>query len=427
MRVKTVPGILLALAVLTIGCSSDDSTPPPTTGRLRGGVVDIAGGSPLAGVRVVLYDANSNNPVATYSTSVGGTFEADLPAGTYFLRCSKQGYDETPPREISPFPLGVTPGQTTSTTVQMPASTVANAGAISGTVTNAGKGVANVLVVAQSGTNGHSSITDASGAYAIYNIPASQCTVRAWTSALVSNQIPLSIAAGVEAVNTNLTLSTGTTGTVTGSITFLSTTNIEVDVALLNPLTRQAIPGLSVTTQNTNYAIASVAPGTYLARATYRNDGKVVDPDWIVKNGEPLVTVNGGSASRPFSLTGAIELLSPTNGASSAQPVDVAGTLPTFTWEAYSSADHYIPEVINQSGKVIWGGFSSDWAVRRVLLPKTQTSIRFNADSTATESLVPGRTYRWKVYVSKDDAKEPLGWKLISVSEDQRGLIKIVP
>jgi len=61
-----------------------------------------------------------------------------------------------------------------------------------------------------------------------------------------------------------------------------------------------------------------------------------------------------------------------------------------------------------------------------VLLPKTQTSIRFNADSTATESLVPGRTYRWKVYVSKDDAKEPLGWKLISVSEDQRGLIKIL-
>lgn len=427
MRVTTVIIMLLTLAILTAGCSSGDSTPPPVTGKLRGGVVDIAGGTPIAGVRVVVYDANSNNPVATYSTAAGGMFEAELPAGSYFLRCSKQGYEETPPREISPLPLATTPGQTTSTTVQMPASVVVSAGAISGSVTNAGKGVSNVLVVVKSGANGYSGVTDASGAYAIYNIPASQCTVKAWTSALVSNQVQVSLGAGVEAVNTNLTLSTGTTGTVTGSITFLATTNIEVDVALLNPLTRQAIPGLSVTTQNTDFAITGVAPGTYLARATYRNDGKVVDPDWIVKNGDPMVTVTGGTVSRPFSLTGAIELLSPTNGASSAQPVDVAGTLPTFTWEAYSSADHYVPEVINQSGKVIWGGFSSDWAVRRVLLPKTQTSIRFNADSTATESLVPGRTYRWKVYVSKDDAKEPLGWKLISVSEDQRGLIKILP
>ena len=35
------------------------------------------------------------------------------------------------------------------------------------------------VVVAQSGTNGYSSVTDASGVYAIYNIPASQCTARA--------------------------------------------------------------------------------------------------------------------------------------------------------------------------------------------------------------------------------------------------------
>ncbi len=49
-----------------------------------------------------------------------------------------------------------------------------------------------------------------------------------------------------------------------------------------------------------------------------------------------------------------------------------------------------MPEVINQSGKVIWGGFGNNWTVRRVLIPKTQTSIQFNSDSTATEVLVPG-------------------------------------
>lgn len=418
---------LLAAALCVAGCSGDDSTPPPTTGKLRGGVVELTSGNPIPAARVVVYDANANTPVATAATSSAGTFEVELPPGSYFVRCSRQGYEETPPREISPLPLGVTPGQTVSTAVQMPPSQSVNTGSISGMVTSAGKGQANVLVVSQSGANGNSAVTDGSGAYAIYNVPASQCTVRAWTSAYVSNQVQVSVGSGMEASNTNLTLSTGTTGSVAGSITFLATMNIEVDVALLDPLSRQAIPGLAAVTQNTNYTISNVAPGTYLARATFRNDGKVVDPDWIVKNGEPLVTVTGASASRPFSLTGAIELLSPTNSASTVQPVEVSVTQPTLAWEAYASADHYIPEAINQSGKVIWGGFAGTWTVRRVLVPKTQTSIQFNADSTATEQLLPGRTYRWKVYASRDDAKEPLGWKLISASEDQRGLMKIVP
>jgi hypothetical protein len=427
MRALTLSGLLLVLLTFCVGCAGDESTPPPTTGKIRGGATDIASGGVIPGARVVVYDANANSPVGTLSTSSAGQFEIELPAGTYSVRSSKQGYEETPPREISPFPIAVTPGQTATTVVQMVASRAVNAGAISGAVTSAGKPVANVLVVAQSGPNGYSGVTDAAGGYAIYNIPAAQCTVQAWISAFVSNQVPVSVTGGAETANTNLTISTGTTGTVNGSVTFLATTNIEVDVALLNPVTRQAIPGLSTLTLNTNYTIANAAPGSYLARATYRNDGKVVDPDWIVKNGEPTVTVNGGTASRSFSVTGAVELVSPTNSASSTIPIDVSGTHPTLTWDAYSSADHYVPEVINQSGTVIWGGFAGGWSIRRVLVPKTETSILFNADSTATEPLVAGRTYRWKVYASKDDAKEPLGWKLVSSSEDQRGLIRIVP
>lgn len=427
MRIIRLSTVLLVMAVYCAGCSGDESAPPPTTGKIRGGVTDISSGGAIAGARVVVYDANSNSPVGTLSTSSAGQFEIELPAGTYYVRTSKQGYEETPPREISPFPIALTPGQTASTVVQMVTSTVVNAGAISGVVTSAGRPVANVLVVAQSGPNGYSSVTDASGGYAIYNIPAGQCTVKAWASAFVSNLVQISVTGGAVTANTNLTLSTGTMGTVNGSVTFLATTNIEVDVALLNPATRQAIPGLSTVTQNTNYTITTAAPGSYLARATYRNDGKVVDPDWIVKNGEPTVTVNGGTASRSFSLTGAIELVSPTNSASSTLPIDLSGTHPTLTWDAYSSADHYIPEVINQNGTVIWGGFAGGWSVRRVLVPKTQTSILFNADSTATEPLVAGRTYRWKVYASKDDSREPLGWKLISASEDQRGIIRILP
>lgn len=429
MDQKISAGVVLLLAVVLFlpGCSKDEGTPPPTTGRLQGTITDGSSASAIFGVRAVVYDANTNQPVATLWTSAAGVFGVELLAGTYYVRCSRQGYEDTPPRDISPFPLNVAVDQTTATTIQMYASANVNTGAISGGVTSAGKGLPNVLVVAQSGPNGYSSVTDAAGGYAIYNIPASQCSVRAWTSGLSSTQATLSVTAGTEVSNVNLVLSSGTTGTVNGSITFLATTNIEVDVALLSPLSHEVIPGLSATTVSTNFTISNVPLGTYLARATFRNDGKVVDPDWIVKNGEPMVVVTGGTISRPFSVTGAISLLSPTNPASSTQPIEVSGPRPTLTWEAYSSADHYVPEVINQSGKVIWGGFSNNWTVRRVLIPKTQTSIQFDSDSSATESLVPGKTYRWKVYVSKDDAKEPTGWKLISVSEDQRGLIKILP
>ena len=66
-------------------------------------------------------------------------------------------------------------------------------------------------------------------------------------------------------------------------------------MALTHPLTKETIPGLNAITLNRDYTITNVPDGTYLARATYANDGKVIDPDWIIKNGEPLVTVSGGS------------------------------------------------------------------------------------------------------------------------------------
>jgi hypothetical protein len=109
------------------------------------------------------------------------------------------------------------------------------------------------------------------------------------------------------------------------------------------------------------------------------------------------------------------------------QPVDLKAPGLTFTWAQYASADNYVIEVTNQAGRVIWGGFSNDWTSRNVLLPKTQTSVAFNSDNKATESLVVGKVYRWKVYVSKSDSQEPLGWKLISASEDQQGMFKIIP
>ena len=80
----------------------------------------------------------------------------------------------------------------------------------------------------------------------------------------------------------------------------------------------------------------------------------------------------------------------------------------------------------DQNGRVVWGGFEGSWTVRKVVIPRTNTSIEYDADSTATEELQVGRVYRWRVYACKDDTREATGWKLISVSEEQRSLMRIV-
>ena len=150
-----------------------------------------------------------------------------------------------------------------------------------------------------------------------------------------------------------------------------------------------------------------------------------MDPDWIIKNGEPYVTVSGASVIRNFSITGALAVVSPSNAATTSEPLQVTGTAPTFSWTPYSSSDDYIIEVMNANGQVIWGGFSNNYTVKNISIPRSQTSIQFNSDGKATESLQPGNVYRWRVYTSKNDIKEVVGWKLISVSEEQLGLIKI--
>jgi hypothetical protein len=54
--------------------------------------------------------------------------------------------------------------------------------------------------------------------------------------------------------------------------------------------------------------------------------------------------------------------------------------------------------------------------------------VQYNFDGTASiAELVPGRIYKWKIYASKNDVNSATGWTLISASEDQLGLIKVVP
>lgn len=414
---------LILLLSVVWGCQKDDAE--PATGVVKGMVTDASTSAALENVKIIVFESNSNSPVASMATGADGAYATDLLPGSYYLKLYKQGYDHVPPRNVSPIPFTVSLGNELENPVNMNLSEIQNGGFIQGKVLEAGKGVAGVLVVGEKEGKGFSAVTNAAGEYFLYNLPAGSYTLKAWLGGYESEQKTASVTAG-SGSDANLTLTKGAAGSVSGTITFLASTALEVDVALTHPLTEEAIPGLK-TKASSNYTIENVPAGLYLARASYQNDERVVDPDWIVKFGEPLVEVGSGQVSLNFSLTNSVKLIDPTNPANSTVPVTVSETTPTFSWTPYSSASDYVIEVSDASGNIIWGGFdnSQEIPVKKVIIPSSQTSAVFNFDNSATKNLEPGKLYRWKIYASKDDKQAASGWKLISVSEDQLGLIMI--
>lgn len=423
MQNKTL--MMLAFVLMVVwGCKKDDE-PVAVTGVVSGKVTHATTDAALEGVRMIVFESNSNSPVKSLTTGADGTYKAELQAGSYYMKLYRNGYNQVPPKGMSPIPFSISVGGELAKPYEMSPSAVQNGGFISGKVTEGSAGVAGVLVVAEAGDASYSVVTDAAGVFYIYNLPAASYTLKGWAAGYSSEQVTASVTASAE-TKQNLMIAKGAAGSVTGSISFLASNATEVDVTLVHPKTGEAIPGL-VTKTSQNYTILNVPAGTYVARATFQNDDRVVDPDWIIKNGEPVVTVATGSVTRDFSLTGSVKLTSPTNLATTTEPVVVTPT-PTFSWAAYSSTSDYVVEVSDANGNVIWGGFRAGVAgpEKVVSVPSSQTSVVFNYDNTATTTtLIPGKVYRWKVYASKDDSKEVTGWKLISSSEDQMGLIQV--
>ncbi len=194
-------------------------------------------------------------------------------------------------------------------------------------------------------------------------------------------------------------------------------------MSLTDKETGAVIPGTNVNTVSTNYSINSVAPGDYYIRATFKIDGYVVDPDSIVKHGEPEVIVAAANLiDQNIDVTGAVTLTSPIVPADGT-PVEINTLTPTLSWAPYSSTSDYVVEVRDVHGNVMWGGFD-EFLNKLVNPPKETTSIVYSNDGLGLP-LENGKIYRWKVYASKDDTST-IGWRLISASEEAQGVFKVV-
>lgn len=437
--VRFLAVLSLSITFLVAACSGGgSSSPAPTTGTLSGVVTDSATSNALAGVSVIAFDASTNAPAAsTVQTSATGSYSFTLKAGSYYVKLYAQSYDPVPASPLlTPVPLTVTAGAATTDNVQMTASALPNSGWITGTVTSGGTGVGGVLVAAEASGVAYTSFTDSSGNYAIYNVLAAGYNVKAYIGGYSSDAPAATVTAntGVTA-NPALTALAAGAGTVTTAVSMVSNTNgaapATMVTSLVHPVTKETIPGLSASmpwASSVTYTIPGVADGVYVVRTTFANDKIVVDPDALVKFGEPTVTVLSGvqSAAVTITTTSATDLTSPTNALTSTVPVAVTGSTPTFTWATYPSVSDWVIEVVDAStGTVIWGGFTNTAGTitKNISIPAATLSAVYNSDGKATAPLVVGKTYRWRIYASQTIGNQP--WKLISMSEDQMGLITI--
>jgi hypothetical protein len=424
-----LPIFFFGIVIFLISCKDDDEV-APVVGTLKGLITDASTTDALAEATITVFNANDNSPVSSILTGIDGNFTIELPEGNYFIKVSKQGYISVPAPSLSAVPFSIVIGQTTERNVSMFASNDSDIGFISGKITSGGTGVAGALVIGENGVSAFSGVSDKDGNYKIFNVKSGTYSVSGWLGGYNSDQVQASVSQGTETTDINILLTGNAAGTLSGQVKNIAAGNIDVDVALVHPITRETIPGLTGKTVTQLYTLTNIPDGTYIARATFENDDRVMDPDRIFKFGEPEVTIAGSSETIDFDITLSISLIEPNNEASTTAPVEIKATTPSFVWTPYSSTSDYVIEVTDAtSGVIIWGGFDQSGAqpVKNIVIPSSQTSIAFNEDGNASVAqLEVGKVYRWRVFASKNDQNSPTGWTLISASEDQRGLIKIV-
>ena len=242
----SVPFIFLS------SCKDDDEhAPEPTTGVVSGVVSNGLTASPLADVRVVLYNANSNEPTGQVDlTDVDGAFEFTNVGGNYYVKTSTQNYEDVPARGLAGLAFTISNGSTVTHNIEMFESVNSNTGSISGQLTSSDVNVNGALVVASNGITGMSTISDSIGNYTIYNVPADNYMVKAWRGGLESSEESVVVVSNTISENVNLSVNDVSGNTVSGSVTFLATSNSDVDVALTHPESEESIPGLTTITTN---------------------------------------------------------------------------------------------------------------------------------------------------------------------------------
>ena len=427
MKVKLVQ-ILFAISLVLIGCSDDSNptAPEKTTGTLKTVILSETNSSAIVSANVVLYNADNNEAILRKSSNNNGECSFECDPGNYFVRISAQDFNSSPPESNTPIPFAVDKGENITREFFLNPLDVSQPGQISGSVNPV---VNNVLIIAEE-TDGsrYSTVAGPDGYFVLFNLPYGGYSLLAYKAGYeAETAIEKVLSSSAPSASATITLKEVSGATLQGKVTFLASENSVVDISLVDPATLSAVPGLSTfsDTSGLDYEINNIPSGTFLAWASFMNDGYVMDPDWIFKNPGVLnVTFSeGDTLDLNFSVTDAVIINSPTNPPDSIYSVIADSTTPTFNWDEYPSAKEYIIEVRKMNGEIIWGGFNADGSINHHKIDAQTSSVLFNFDETASETLKTGEIYQWKVYA--DDDRADGVQTLISASEDLLGIFEI--
>ena len=415
-RLLTLP-LTLLFALSISSCDSGGGSSPPPTIVISGTVTSAADTLPVDKAQVTLVNIETQqNEVDPVYTGANGSYTFTVPPGSYEVRVAAQGYKPSPLDGIAGIPVTLT----STFVVALESIDPGTYGSLKLHLVGYNK-TNGALVIISDGVESYTGETSVTGDLMMYNLPAANYTM---TIKSLGHETYTSAVSAIEIIDSletasDITLTAISGFAVSGTVTFLAVENGEVDVSLTDKETGAVIPGTNVNTVNTNYSMSSIAPGSYYIRATFKIDGYVVDPDSIVKHGEPEVIVAAANLeNKNIDVTGAVTLTSPIVPADGT-PVEINTLTPKFTWAPYSSASDYVVEVRDVHGNVIWGGFDE---LLNKLVKTTTESIVY-----AGPVLENGNIYRWRVYASKDDNSGVTPpWNLISASEEAQGVFKVV-
>jgi hypothetical protein len=427
MKVKLII-VLFAVSIVLTSCSDESkpTEPEKTTGTVKTVIMSEINSSAIAGANVVLYNADNNEAILRKSSASNGECSFECDPGNYFVRISAQGFNSSPPEINTPVPFAIDKGEEITREVFLNPLDVLQPGQISGHVTPV---INNTLIIAEE-TDGSRYSTSAGpdGYFVLFNLPYGGYSLLAYKAGYEADSVQQRVlSSSAPSASADIALKQVSGATLQGKVTFLASENSVVDISLVDPATYSAVPGLSTfsDTSGLDYEINNIPAGTFLAWASFKNDGYVMDPDWIFKNPGVLEVAftEGDTLDLNFSVTGSISINSPTNPPDSIYAVTADSTTPTFNWNEYPSAKEYIIEVRKMNGEIIWGGYNPDGTINHQKIDAQTTSVLFNFDGTASESLKEGEIYQWKVYA--DDDRNSGIQTLISASEDLMGIFKL--
>jgi len=424
------------MLIFFVGCGggggSGDSHIP--MGTLLVTVDDSSNDSAVQDAIVSVYD-EKNLIFKRGTTDANGECSYSLSPGSYHVKVAAQDFNPVPIPHQDAIPFEIIDGQTTTEGIILDAHPNAgNTGQLSGVLMTPApdsSGVSDVLVVAKDAAQdlAVSTISGPDGDYVLFNLEPGSYTLSAYRSGYreISDPISVDVIAGGNYEQNDIKMEININADLSGQVSFLAVTNGVVDITLIHPDTLDTIPGLSTQNNSNNtYLLRAIPPGTYLAWASFRNDGYVMDPDRISKFGLPQVTftVVSSDQTQDFDVTDAVTIIAPSNESNLIVPQAIYTSTPTFTWKMYPSAKEYIVEVFDSHGNTIWGGFNTNGVVQHPQITQSATSVVFNFDGSATALLQDGETYRWKIYADNDAS--PNIQTLLSSSEDKMGLFTYI-